>query len=69
LKVFLGGESEPPAYRDIAGELNTTEGAVKVAVHRLRRRCGEILRDEIAQTVTSDEDVDQELRDLFANLA
>ena len=68
LKVFLGGESEPPAYRDIAGELNTTEGAVKVAVHRLRRRCGEILRDEIAQTVTSDEDVDQELRDLFANL-
>jgi RNA polymerase sigma-70 factor (ECF subfamily) len=68
LKVFLGGESEPPAYRDVAGGLNTTEGAVKVAVHRLRRRCGEILRDEIAQTVTSDEDVDQELRDLLANL-
>jgi RNA polymerase sigma-70 factor (ECF subfamily) len=68
LRVFLGGESEPPAYRDVAGELNTTEGAVKVAVHRLRRRCGEILRDEIAQTVTSEEDVDQELRDLFADL-
>ena len=68
LKVFLGGESEPPAYRDVAEELNTTEGAVKVAVHRLRRRCGEILREEIAQTVTTDDDVDQELRDLLANL-
>ena len=69
LRVFLGGESEPPAYRDVAEELNTTEGAVKVAVHRLRRRCGEILRDEISQTVTTDKDVDQELRDLLVNLA
>ncbi len=68
LRAFLGGESEPPAYCDVAEELNTTEGAAKVAVHRLRRRCGEILREEISQTVTSDEDIDQELRDLFANL-
>jgi RNA polymerase sigma-70 factor (ECF subfamily) len=42
-----------------------TEGAVKVAAHRLRQRCRELLRAEIAQTVTSSEEVDEELRTLF----
>jgi RNA polymerase sigma-70 factor (ECF subfamily) len=38
---------------------------VKVAVHRLRRRCRDLLREEIAQTVSGPEEVDEELRDLF----
>jgi RNA polymerase sigma-70 factor (ECF subfamily) len=41
------------------------EGAVRVARHRLRRRLGELLRSEIAHTVTSPEQVDEEIRYLF----
>ena len=43
-------------------------GAVQVAVHRLRRRYGELLRQEIAQTVSSPAEVDEELRHLFSAL-
>jgi RNA polymerase sigma-70 factor (ECF subfamily) len=46
-----------------------SEGAVRVAAHRLRRRYRELLRDEIAQTVTTEDQIDQEIRDLFAALA
>ncbi|MBV9125323.1 MAG: sigma-70 family RNA polymerase sigma factor, partial [Planctomycetes bacterium] len=49
-------------------ELAMTEGAVKVAVHRLRRRFRELVREEIAHTVAEPEDVDDELRQLFAAL-
>jgi len=42
---------------------------VKVAVHRFRRRYRELVRDEIAQTVTTEAQVDEEIRDLFAALA
>jgi RNA polymerase sigma-70 factor (ECF subfamily) len=45
-----------------------TEGAVRIAVHRLRKRYRELLRDEIAQTVTSDDQIDEEIRDLFTAL-
>jgi RNA polymerase sigma-70 factor (ECF subfamily) len=40
-----------------------------VTVHRLRRRYGELLRTEIAQTVSSPEEIEDELRDLFAALS
>jgi RNA polymerase sigma-70 factor (ECF subfamily) len=43
-----------------------TEGAVKVAAHRLRRRCGEHIRAQIAETVTGADQVEDELRHLFA---
>jgi RNA polymerase sigma-70 factor (ECF subfamily) len=43
-------------------------GSIKVAVHRLRRRCGELLREKIAETVESPEEIDLELRELFAAL-
>ena len=43
--------------------------SVRAAVHRLRRRYREVLRDEIAQTVSSEEEIDQEIRDLFTALA
>jgi RNA polymerase sigma-70 factor (ECF subfamily) len=46
-----------------------TEGAVKVAVHRLREKYRAALRKEIAATVTDEADVDQEIAELFAALA
>ena len=45
-----------------------TEGAVKVAVHRLRKRYGELVRAEIAKTVTDPSDVEVEMRHLVAAL-
>ncbi len=65
LKVFLTGEAAAPRYREVADATGTTEGAVKVAVHRLRRRFREAVLAEIAQTVTRPEDVEEELRHLF----
>lgn len=66
LKGTLGGESAAASYGEIANRLDITEGAVKTAAHRLRRRCRELLRAEIAQTVAKDEDIDDELRELFS---
>ena len=54
---------------DIAAQLGTSEGAVKVAVHRLRQRYREVLRAEIADTVASPGEVEDEIRSLFAALA
>jgi RNA polymerase sigma factor (sigma-70 family) len=68
LKVFLTGESGAPPLREVAEQLQITEGAVKVAIHRLRQRYRELLRDEIAQTIATKEDVDDELAVLLASL-
>ena len=59
----------PALPADVAAKLNMTEGAIKTTVHRLRRRCRELLRDEIAQTVTSEDQIDDEIRGLFTVLA
>jgi DNA-directed RNA polymerase specialized sigma24 family protein len=53
----------------IAAGLGMTEGAVKMAASRLRKRYGEILREEIARTVADPADVEDEVRALFAALA
>jgi len=53
-------------YEETARLLGMNEGAVRVALHRLRRRLGELLRSEIAHTVTRPEQVDEEIRYLFA---
>lgn len=66
-KRFLTGEEVP--YRQVADELEMTEGAVKVAVHRLRRRYRELVLSEIAQTVALPDEVDEELRHLFAAIS
>ncbi len=50
------------AYSEIATQLNTTEGALKVAVHRLRKRYRDLFRAEIANTVASPDHVDDEIR-------
>ncbi|MGB2862623.1 MAG: sigma-70 family RNA polymerase sigma factor [Sedimentisphaerales bacterium] len=69
LKIYLTAEKDAIPYRDVAAKLDMTEGAVKVAVHRLRRRYRELVREEIAQTVTTEAQVDEEIRDLFDALA
>jgi RNA polymerase sigma-70 factor (ECF subfamily) len=56
-------------YVEIAAQLGTSEGAVKVAVHRLRQRYRELLRAEIADTVANASEIDDEIRNLFAALA
>ncbi len=53
-------------YRQLAAELEMNESAVKVAVHRMRRRFGELLREDVAHTVEGPEKVEEELRHLFA---
>jgi RNA polymerase sigma-70 factor (ECF subfamily) len=68
LKSYLTAGEGSTSYRRAAEELDITEGAVRVAVHRLRKRYRELLRDEIAQTVISDDQIDEEIRDLFAAL-
>ena len=65
---MLTDGSRAVAYATLAARLGTTEGAVRVAVHRLRRRYGERLREEIAATVDDPAEVDDEIRDLFAAL-
>jgi RNA polymerase sigma factor (sigma-70 family) len=67
LKVFLLGKSETP-FTALAREMNTSEGALKVAIHRLRKRYREIVRQEIADTVADPAEVDSELRFLAAVL-
>ena len=68
LRVYLSGEKSATSYADAAGPLGMSAGAVQVAVHRLRRRYGELLRAQIAHTVSRPEEVDEELRHLFAAL-
>ena len=67
LKVFLLGQSEAP-YAALALEMNTSEGALKVAIHRLRKRYRELFRQEIADTVADPAEVESELRFLAAAL-
>jgi RNA polymerase sigma factor (sigma-70 family) len=70
LRPTLTGDGRDPEnpYRDIADEIGTTEGALKVAAHRLRRRYRDLLRQEIAETVATPEEIDDEIRDLFTTL-
>jgi RNA polymerase sigma factor (sigma-70 family) len=68
LKDIQPGEHGPVSYAEIGAELGMSETAVKSAVHRLRRRHREILREEIAHTVTRPEDVDDEIRYLITLL-
>ncbi len=69
LKPCLLGERTAQPYAILALKLAMTEGSVKVAVHRLRQRYRWLLRDEIASTVARPEEVEEELRYLFAVLA
>jgi RNA polymerase sigma-70 factor (ECF subfamily) len=67
-RVFLTGEKGSPECASIAAELGMTEGTVRVAVHRLRRRYRELLRQEIANTTDDPNGIDEEIQTLFTAL-
>ena len=69
LQVFLTGDSSEATYEEIGRGLEMSEAAIKMAVSRLRRRYGDRLRSEVAQTVNDPLMVEEELRHLVGTLA
>ena len=65
LKTFLMAGKAESAQSETAKSLGMEEGAVRVAIHRLRKRYRQLLRDEISQTLTDPAQVDEEMRALF----
>jgi RNA polymerase sigma factor (sigma-70 family) len=68
LKIHLTLDKPEASYAELAAQLGTTAAAIKMAVSRLRRRYGELLRDEIATTVSSPDEIAEEMRALAAAL-
>jgi len=68
LEPYVCGESMLEGYDEMAGRLGMSAGALRIAMHRLRVDYREVLRDEVARTVGTPADVDQEVRDLVAAL-
>jgi RNA polymerase sigma factor (sigma-70 family) len=68
LKEFLTAGKGPRTYGQVAAELDMSEAAVKVAVHRLRRRYRELLREEISHTVATPDEIEEEIRYLLSCL-
>lgn len=68
LKPFLSGNKSASAYEAVAAALGISTGAAKVAAHRLRTRYRELLRSEIGQTLDCADEVEDEIRNLFAIL-
>jgi len=66
LRGTLTGDEPAGGYAAAARQLGLNEGAIKVAVHRLRKQYRDLLREEIAQTVADPQEVSEELRSLFA---
>jgi RNA polymerase sigma-70 factor (ECF subfamily) len=66
LRIFLAGSGEPlPSYSDLADRLDMTESTLRSHVTRLRARYREVLRAEVRRTVDTEEEVDDELRELL----
>jgi RNA polymerase sigma factor (sigma-70 family) len=65
LKTYLTGEEPHATYSQTGVELGMSEGAIKVAVHRLRKRFADLVRDEVAHTVSTADEVEDELRHLW----
>ena len=68
MKVFLAEGASTGDYARVGAPLQMTAGAMAVAVHRLRQRYGEMVRAEVANTVASPEEIEDEMRHLFAAL-
>jgi DNA-directed RNA polymerase specialized sigma24 family protein len=68
LKQTLIGARESQPYADLAAGLGMNASAVKVTVHRLRKRYRELIRAEIAQTLDGKQDIEEEMRHLFSAL-
>lgn len=69
LQIYLTGDKGAVPYAETAARMGHGESAVKMAVTRLRRRFGELLREEIAHTVTRPEEIDEEIRALFVAMS
>jgi RNA polymerase sigma-70 factor (ECF subfamily) len=69
LKATLSAPKDGSSYEEMAAALNLSEGATRIAAHRMRKRFRELFRAEVAQTVASHESVNDELRHLIAVLA
>jgi RNA polymerase sigma-70 factor (ECF subfamily) len=69
LRPSLTPQGGDGGYAAIGAEAGMTEGAVKVAVHRLRRRLGAIMREEVARTLDDATKVEDELRHLMVAMA
>jgi RNA polymerase sigma-70 factor (ECF subfamily) len=69
LEPLLTQEVGPGLYAQLAAEFGMNEGAVKVALHRLRRRFGELLRREVGYTVADAATLDEEIRYLFSAIS
>src|SRR5262249_2130564 len=65
----LSGGDDASTLADLAKQLEMKEGAIKVALHRMRKRYRDLLRAEIAQTVANADDCEDEIRELFAVLS
>lgn len=68
LNALLSDEPDRPSQADIAREFGMTENAVKQAFHRLRQRYRQLLREEVAHTVATPAEIEDELRHLIAAL-
>lgn len=66
VQPIISGHVARPGYAKMAEELGISETSLTVSVHRMRKRYGAILREEIAETVSSEEEVEAELRHLLA---
>jgi RNA polymerase sigma factor (sigma-70 family) len=64
LKSYVTDDDETERYRETAARLGMSEGAVKVTVHRLRRRFRDLVREEVAGSVRTPDEIDDEVRHL-----
>ena len=65
LQLFESGDHDAPAYAQVAPALGLSESGLRAAVHRMRQRYQELVREEVAQTVSSPAEVDEEIRYLI----
>ena len=68
LRQYLTGAEPEEGFAVVAREWGVSEAAVRVALHRLRRRFGDLLREEIGRTVAKEEEVEDEIRAMLAAL-
>jgi DNA-directed RNA polymerase specialized sigma24 family protein len=69
LCAFLNRESDAARYAEVAAQMGVPEGTLRMAVHRMRRKYRKLLRAEIAETVSTREEIDEEIRFLFSALS
>ncbi len=68
MHMSIFGDQSHPSHAETAARLRMSEGALKVALHRLRRRFQVVMREEIANTVATTEEIDEEIRYLLLAL-